>query len=121
MIIDTIHAAIYTHQMWVEGFRQALAGATPLDGDVAAAADDRRCELGQWLNSQSSLEILGDDFHRKIDIFHAMFHDIAGEVALRLQSDKLDVNSVALLGELANLSTQLVALLNMAERRLTHD
>ena len=121
MTIDTIHAAIHAHQMWVERFRQALAAAAPLDVDFTVAAGDRRCELGRWLASQSSREALGDDFHRKVDIFHATFHDLAGEVALRLRSDKVDVTSVALLGELANLSKQLVALLNMAERRFAPD
>lgn len=117
MAIDSIEAAIGAHMAWVDRFRDALSSSERESFDPRLVADDTQCELGRWLYGGEAVSVLGEGFHGRITAMHGTFHAIAGEIAAQLNEQTIAVSSVALIGELANLSRQLVTQLQLAQRR----
>jgi hypothetical protein len=111
MTIETIDAAILAHQTWVARFQTSIKGINREIFDVSKANDDAACVLGQWLQSESSLALLGHDSHNQIKVIHATFHEIAGSIAARLNQHEPVKEIEEWLTEFNNLSRQLVMLL----------
>lgn len=117
MTIDTIDAAILAHRAWVARFQAALTGKNDEVFDLAKARDDTICDLGRWLASEAALNLLGRDSLQRIVVLHGMFHEIAGEIGSKINEHQPAAETRALLREFANLSEQLVGLLNLAKNR----
>ncbi len=118
MTIDTIDAAIVAHRAWVSRFQTSLNGINTEVFDLTKARDDTACTLGRWLSSERSIAILGGDSHTRIARLHSAFHEIAGEIALRLNQHQSTEDSQALLNAFDNMSKQLVQLLVLAKKRI---
>lgn len=118
MSIDTIDAAIVAHRAWVSRFQTWLNGSNTEVFDLTKAQDDRACTLGQWLLTESSMAALGGESHTRITRLHSAFHEIAGDIADRLNQHQSLDDSQALVNEFDNLSKQLVQLLKLAKKKL---
>lgn len=116
--LSSIDQAILAHRTWVVRFQTAIQGINREAFDLATARDDNLCTLGCWLNSPESLELLGADPHQRIRVLHKTFHEIAGDLAEKInRHDALDELEL-LLGEFDNLSAQLIQLLRLAKKRI---
>lgn len=118
MSIDTIDAAILAHRAWVARFQTALKGINGEIFDSTKTGDDRVCELGQWLNSESASQLLGDEAWHRITALHQTFHEIAAGLATSLNFDRTSSENRQLLGACDDISKQLVELLLIAKKRL---
>jgi hypothetical protein len=118
MTIDTIDAAIVAHRTWVSRFQTSLNGSNTEVFDLTKAGDDTACPLGQWLSSKRSIKTLGGESHTRIARLHSAFHEIAGDIALRLNQHQSTEDSQALLNEFDNLTKQLVQLLQLAKKKI---
>ena len=116
MPIETIDAAILAHRNWVARFNTKRSGISTEVFDLNKAGDDSGCEFGKWLNSDSALQHLGPQSHARIKALHATFHEIAGDLAGRLNRLDIDEGTQNLMYEFDNLSRQLVQLLMQAKR-----
>lgn len=118
MPLTGIDQAILAHRTWVARFQTAIQGVNREAFDLATARDDSLCNLGRWLNTPTSLELLGDDSHQRIKVLHKTFHEIAGDLAEKInRHDALDELEL-MLGEFDNLSAQLIQLLRLAKKRI---
>lgn len=117
MSIKTIDDAILAHRTWVARFQTAYKGINTEVFDLSKASDCRVCDLGRWLQTERSLEVLGQEAHDRIRVMHATFHEIAGMIADMLNRQELGADVEGYLVEFNNLSTQLVGLLMLAKKR----
>ncbi len=118
MTIDTIDAAIFAHRAWVSRFQTSLNGSNTEVFDFTKAQDDTACTLGQWLSTESSIATFERESHTRITRLHSAFHEIAGDIAVRLNQHQSQDDSQALLNEFDSLSKQLVQLLMLAKKKL---
>lgn len=118
MSIDTIEAAILAHQTWVARFQTSLKGINNESFDIGKAKDDTACVLGKWLLSERSHELLGHDLHKQIMVIHATFHEIAGNIAERLNRHETGKDIEVWLAEFNTLSRQLVILLLHTKKKM---
>ena len=118
MNANMIDTAIQVHLDWISRFNAALRGDGPRDFDLGLARNDTTCALGCWLGDESSLRILGEDFHSRTMAIHGAFHEIAGEVVVSLnQQDPPEVTH-ALVDALKDLSAGLIEFLEFAKRQI---
>jgi hypothetical protein len=117
MSAPPIDNAILAHRSWVERFRSALEGTTNEVFDLSKARDDTACELGCWLSTAESRSVLGEDSHQRILSMHSIFHEIAGDIAMRLNEGQRDQNLNELLTQFNHFSRQLVQLMMLAKER----
>ncbi|MCK6411186.1 MAG: CZB domain-containing protein [Azonexus sp.] len=118
MALNSIDQAILAHHTWVVRFQTAIQGVNRESFNLASARDDTACALGRWLDTPASLALLGPDASQEIKVLHKTFHEIAGDLAEKInRQDALDELEL-LLGEFENLSGQLVQLLRLAKRRM---
>jgi len=117
MTIETIDAAILAHHSWVARFQTSLKGINTESFDIGKARDDSACVLGQWLQSERSRDLLGADAHALIMVIHATFHEIAGNIAEKLNQHESSSDIAAWLVEFNNLSSQLVMLLMHTKKK----
>ncbi len=118
MTIETIDAAILAHQTWAARFQTAIKGINTEAFDVSKASDDTACDLGQWLQSERSQALLGQDSHNQLTVVHATFHDIAGNIAARMNHHESGKGIEEWLDEFNNLSRQLVMLLIHTKKKM---
>lgn len=118
MTIKTIDAAILAHQAWVARFQTSIKGINNESFDIEKAKDDTACLLGRWLESERSHELLDPDAHKRITAMHASFHEIAGDIAEKLNHHESGNDMESWLEEFARLSSQLVLLLIHAKRKM---
>jgi hypothetical protein len=118
MTIEAINAAILAHQTWVARFQTVLKGINTEAFDIGKAEDDAACALGRWLQSEQSLALLGQDSHNQIKVIHGTFHEIAGNIAARLNHHESGKEIEEWLVEFNNLSRQLIVLLMHAKKRM---
>jgi hypothetical protein len=116
--IETIDAAILAHQTWVSRFQTSLKGINTESFDIGKAKDDAACVLGKWLLSERSHGLLGAESHKLVVAIHATFHEIAGNIAERLNHHESGKNIEAWLAEFNNLSGQLVMLLMRTKKQM---
>lgn len=117
MTIKTIDAAILAHQTWVARFQTSLKGINNESFDISLARDHGACLLGGWLKSERSRELLDAESHVQIVAIHAIFHEIAGDIAEKLNNHESGKDMEDWLAEFARLSSQLVMLLIHVKRR----
>ena len=117
MSINTIDAAILAHQTWVARFQTSLKGINSESFDIGLAKDATACLLGKWLLSERSRELLDAESHGQIVAIHATFHEIAGDIAEKLNNHESGKDMDDWLAEFSRLSSQLVMLLMLAKRR----
>ncbi len=118
MSIDTIDAAILAHRAWVARFQTALQGINGEIFNLTQTGDDRSCDLGRWLNSESASQLLGDEAWHRITALHQTFHEIAAGLAANLNVDRTSSENQQLLAACNDISKQLVELLLIAKKRL---
>lgn len=118
MTIETIDAAILAHQTWVARFQTSLKGINTESFDIGKARDDTACVLGMWLLSDRSRELLGPDSHNQIVAIHATFHEIAGNIAERLNHHESGKDIEDWMVEFDSLSRQLVMLLMRTKTKM---
>ena len=111
MNIETIDAAILAHVTWVARFQSAIKGISTETFDIGAAADDTACVLGQWLQTECAHTLLEKDLYNKINVIHGAFHQVAGNIAARLNQREAGNEIEEWLAEFNNLSKQLVTIL----------
>jgi hypothetical protein len=116
--IETIDAAILAHQTWVARFRTSLKGINTESFDIGKAKDDAACVLGKWLLSERSRELLGAGLHHQIVAIHATFHEIAGNIAQRLNHHESGQVIEEWMAEFNNLSSHLVMLLMLTKKKM---
>lgn len=118
MNLHTIDAAIQHHLDWITNFNAAFSGTTLPEFDLQKAGNDRDCSLGRWLATPESLELLGEDFHKRTIALHGTFHEIAGEIANSLNANDPSEVTQGLIDALADLSKSLVEFLEFARKQL---
>jgi len=117
MSISSIDAAILAHKAWVVRFQTAIQGTSRESFDLGSARNDGICTLGRWLNSPESQQVLDPEQHRIICELHRNFHEVAGDLAERInRHDALDEIEL-LFAEFGLLSRRLIDQLRLARRR----
>ena len=118
MTLETLDEAILAHQTWVARFQTSIECINTETFDISHAKDDTACALGKWLTSSSSRELLGSDSHNQIVAIHATFHEIAGNIAERLNHYESGKDIEGWLAEFNELSRQLVKTLMRIKRKM---
>ena len=117
MAISDIDNAIVAHRAWVARFQSAITGRNTEVFDLSKARDDTACDLGCWLHSENS-HTLGEESRERIVAMHCAFHEIAWEIAAKLNrhDETSEVSEYTV--EFDRLSKQLVLLLLLAKKNL---
>jgi hypothetical protein len=117
MIKGEIDAALVAHIKWLVIFKNHLSGVERdrLNPDVVR--DDKACSLGKWLHANKGAPRYSVQIER-IEPIHAAFHSAAAEVAAAINANRNSKEIERQMGELQNLSNQLVAALKEVKASL---
>ena len=115
--MDAIDNAIVAHRSWVARFKTSFNGNNTEVFDLPRAKNPEICDLGHWLSSDNSRQLLGEATWQNIMVIHAEFHQIAGEIAALLNQGKTFQDTQALIVRFDDLSKQLVKLLMLGKKR----
>jgi hypothetical protein len=115
---QTINAAILAHRAWVARFRKAHVGLNTEVFDLTKVQDGHRCDLGQWLLTEASISLLGEESHNIVSVCHTAFHDIAGNIVTKLKPCDSSDDVLNLMFELDSMSKKIVSHLIQAKQKI---
>jgi len=78
---------ITNHLEWIEIIVSLLGNEKITDENLHAITQHDKCALGQWLNSEASIEFKDLPEYEKLIKSHEAFHKLAGKLITALQQD----------------------------------
>jgi len=85
--MNSVENILEKHHLWRELIEVIVSNGHSLILNPTVIAQDSLCDLGEWLNLKSSIELLGDERHSKIQSCHSLYHSMLSRLVLNSQSN----------------------------------
>ncbi len=108
-------AAIAAHKIWLRHLDFSVAGIETRHLDLDAAGDAASCSLGQWIAGPGKDFAELHNFGHLVEA-HRLFHEVAADVVRHGRDGNPEHAESLLKGHLADLSVELVLLIEAMKR-----